>query len=103
MQNTLKSTAVFTGLGLHSGAPVRMVVHPAPADHGIWFRRTDVTAGDALIPARWDAVVPSKLCTLVANAAGAQRFDHRTCDGGPGRLRHPQCADRDRRPGSADP
>ena len=24
-----------------------------------------------MIPARWDAVVPSKLCTLVANAAGA--------------------------------
>lgn len=47
-----------------------MTVHPASADYGIWFRRTDVTDRDALIPARWNAVVPSRLCTLVANAAG---------------------------------
>ncbi|SEN27978.1 UDP-3-O-[3-hydroxymyristoyl] N-acetylglucosamine deacetylase [Gemmobacter aquatilis] len=71
VQNTLKSAAVFEGLGLHSGAPVRMVVTPAAADSGIWFRRTDLPAGEALIAARWDTVVPSKLCTLVANAAGA--------------------------------
>ncbi len=70
MQHTLKSEVVFVGTGLHSGAPVRMVVKPASADYGIWFRRTDVALGDTLIPARWDAVVPSKLCTLVANAAG---------------------------------
>jgi len=71
VQNTLKSAAVFTGLGLHSGQPVRMVVRPASADYGIWFRRTDLASGDAMIPARWDAVVPSKLCTLVANPSGA--------------------------------
>lgn len=71
VQNTLKSAAVFEGLGLHSGAPVRMVVNPAAADSGIWFRRTDLPASEALIAARWDTVVPSKLCTLVANAAGA--------------------------------
>ncbi|MFV0491610.1 MAG: UDP-3-O-acyl-N-acetylglucosamine deacetylase [Pseudorhodobacter sp.] len=70
MQTTLKSDAIFTGTGLHSGQPVRMVVKPASADYGIWFRRTDITQGDAMIPARWDAVVPSRLCTLVANAAG---------------------------------
>lgn len=71
MQHTLKTKVVFSGQGLHSGAPVLMTVHPAPADHGIWFRRSDVAlSGDALIPARWDAVVPSKLCTLVANDAG---------------------------------
>ncbi len=34
------------------------------------FRRNDIATGDVMIPARWDAVVPSKLCTLVANAAG---------------------------------
>lgn len=70
MQNTLRSPATFTGFGLHSGAPVRMVVRPASADYGIWFRRTDVTDRDAMIPARWDAVVPSRLCTLVENATG---------------------------------
>lgn len=70
VQNTLKSAVTFNGTGLHSGAPVRMVVRPASADYGIWFRRTDVTDRDALVPARWDAVVPSRLCTLIENAAG---------------------------------
>ena len=72
MQRTLKSAATFEGLGLHGGKPVRMVVRPAPAGHGIVFRRTDVAAGDALVPARWDAVVQSRLCTLVQNEAGVQ-------------------------------
>ncbi len=70
MQNTLKTTAVFKGYGLHSGAAVTMSVRPAPAGHGIWFLRSDLAGKTALIPALWDAVVPSKLCTLVANAAG---------------------------------
>ena len=69
MQNTLVRSVSFHGVGLHSGAPVTMVVHPADEDHGIWFRRTDLAA-NVLVPARWDAVVPSKLCTLIANAAG---------------------------------
>lgn len=70
MQNTLETAVTFYGFGLHSGANVRMVINPAPTDHGIWFRRTDVTDADALIPARWDAVVASRLCTLIANADG---------------------------------
>ncbi|WP_149588877.1 UDP-3-O-acyl-N-acetylglucosamine deacetylase [Tabrizicola flagellatus] len=71
MQYTLKHPAAFAGLGLHCGAPVRMVVHPAPADHGIWFRRTDVSSDrDAMVPARWDAVTPSRLCTVIENADG---------------------------------
>lgn len=69
MQNTLVRSVSFQGVGLHSGAPATMVVHPAAEDHGIWFRRTDLAA-NALVPAQWDAVVPSKLCTLIANAAG---------------------------------
>ncbi len=68
MQNTLQSAATFVGLGLHGGAEVRMIVKPADADHGIVFLRTDL---NERIVARWDAVVPSRLCTLVANANGA--------------------------------
>ncbi len=70
MQNTLSSSVRFTGRGLHSGAPVSMTVRPAPADHGIWFRRMDVVQGDALVPAVWTAVKSAKLCTLIANADG---------------------------------
>ena len=70
MQTTIRSAVTFKGVGLHSGAPVRMTIHPASANYGIWFRRTDVDSLDPLIPARWDAVVASRLCTLIANRAG---------------------------------
>lgn len=70
LQYSLKSMAVFQGRGLHSGAAVTLKIHPAPVGHGIWFLRSDVSAQDARIPATWDAVVPSKLCTLIANEAG---------------------------------
>lgn len=70
MQNTVKSSATFTGFGLHGGQPVRMVVRPAPVDHGIWFRRTDVADRDPRILARWDMVKPSRLCTVIENADG---------------------------------
>lgn len=71
VQNTLKSAVTFTGVGLHSGRAVTMTVRPASADYGIWFRRTDLTGIDSLIPAIWSAVTPSRLCTVVENAAGA--------------------------------
>jgi UDP-3-O-[3-hydroxymyristoyl] N-acetylglucosamine deacetylase len=70
VQNSLKSPAAFTGVGLHGGAPVRMVVHPAAADHGIWFRRTDLADRDPLVLARWDRVTPSRLCTVIENDDG---------------------------------
>ena len=49
-----------------------MTVGPASGEFGIWFRRTDLRGVDTLVPARWDAVVPSKLCTLIANDDGVQ-------------------------------
>ncbi|HEY0214747.1 MAG TPA: UDP-3-O-acyl-N-acetylglucosamine deacetylase [Paenirhodobacter sp.] len=70
MQTTLGSKVTFNGVGLHSGAPVRMVVNPAPTDHGYVFCRTDITDRDPLIVARWDTVTPSKLCTLIENQDG---------------------------------
>ncbi|WP_120505222.1 UDP-3-O-acyl-N-acetylglucosamine deacetylase [Sulfitobacter mediterraneus] len=70
MQNTIKSSISFTGKGLHSGAPATVTVRPAGAHHGIWFSRSDVLVGDRLIPARWDAVNRSPLCTKLENASG---------------------------------
>ncbi len=71
VQRTLKSSVTFQGVGLHSGRLAHLTVRPASADYGIWFRRSDILTGDALIPARWDAVQPSSLCTLLTNGKGA--------------------------------
>ena len=70
MQTTLDSAATFEGKGLHLGQPVSVVVRPAPADHGIIFRRMDVDASKADVPALWHRVIVSPLNTRIENAAG---------------------------------
>ena len=41
-QRTLKNTIRATGVGLHSGKKVLMILRPAPVDTGVVFRRTDL-------------------------------------------------------------
>ncbi|MGH9598800.1 MAG: UDP-3-O-acyl-N-acetylglucosamine deacetylase [Terracidiphilus sp.] len=42
LEQTISAPIEFTGVGLHSGAPVTMKLLPAPAGSGIVFRRTDL-------------------------------------------------------------
>ena len=65
-QQTLGNTISCTGVGLHSGRPVTLTLHPADEDAGIVFRRTDL---DHTMPARFDSVIDTRLCTVVAPAA----------------------------------
>ncbi len=62
-QQTLASSMECAGVGLHSGAPVRMRLHPADANAGIRFVRTDL--GGVVVPARYDAVANTRLCTVL--------------------------------------
>jgi len=41
-QHTLGKTAGFSGTSLHTGEKVSLKVHPAPADHGVKFKRKDL-------------------------------------------------------------
>jgi UDP-3-O-[3-hydroxymyristoyl] N-acetylglucosamine deacetylase len=41
-EQTIRTEIEFSGIGLHSGAPVSMRLIPAPAGSGIVFRRTDL-------------------------------------------------------------
>mgnify|MGYP003693910953 CR=1 FL=1 len=43
-QRTLKTTIKTTGVGLHTGARVEIVLRPAPPDTGIVFHRVDLAA-----------------------------------------------------------
>lgn len=70
MQQTLAKTISITDIGLHSGADITMTMHPAEAGHGIVFVRTDVTGKSNIIPAKWDHVVDTQLCTVIGNADG---------------------------------
>ncbi len=68
LQTTLKSSVTFSGTGLHTGRPVRLTIHPASAEYGIWFKRTDISDRNPMIPARWDAVSNTDLNTRISNS-----------------------------------
>lgn len=70
-QHTLRAAVTLTGVGVHSGAAATLIIQPAAANHGIVFVRSDITAHDNRIPARWDLVTDTRLCTVLKNAAGA--------------------------------
>ena len=69
MHTTLRSTVRLAGVGLHSGRPAHVAIGPAWRGHGIRFRRAD--RGGAELPALWDRVAPSELCTRLSAGAGA--------------------------------
>lgn len=71
-QKTLKREISCRGIGLHSGAAVRMTIGPAKAGEGIVFLRTDLPKGESLILARYDNVTDTKLCTTIENEFGAR-------------------------------
>ena len=75
-QRTIKNTIRATGVGLHSGNKVYMTLRPAPADHGIVFRRTDL-APVVEVPAAAGLVTETTLCTgLTCGEAKIQTVEH---------------------------
>ena len=63
-QRTLQRIVNCVGVGLHSGRTVSLTLKPADPGTGIRFRRFDL-AGAPEIPARWDHVVETSMCTTL--------------------------------------
>lgn len=63
-QHTLKEAITTTGVGLHSGARVRLQLRPAPVNTGIVFRRVDV---DPIVelPACADGVGDTRMASVL--------------------------------------
>ena len=71
-QRTLRGNAECSGIGVHSGEKVTLRLLPAPENSGITFVRTDLLNGARTIPARWDHVVETQLCTVIGNEHGGK-------------------------------
>jgi UDP-3-O-[3-hydroxymyristoyl] N-acetylglucosamine deacetylase len=63
-QRTVARTIRHTGIGLHSGRQIRLEIHPAAANSGIRFVRTDVHP-HVEIPAHPQAVFDTALATRI--------------------------------------
>ncbi len=67
-QVTLRDSAELSGVGVHSGSPVRIVLHPADVDTGYTFLRTGLENGrERLIQAQHGAVSATELCTIIGD------------------------------------
>jgi UDP-3-O-[3-hydroxymyristoyl] N-acetylglucosamine deacetylase len=64
MQRTIAEKISCTGIGLHSGQPVQLTLHPARAGSGVVFVRTDLPQ-PVEVPAIHSAVTSTRLATTL--------------------------------------
>ncbi len=70
-QTTLREDATVTGIGVHSGLPVTLTIHPADPNSGISFLRTGIDGGaDREVRADVRAVTATDFATVLGDADG---------------------------------
>ena len=75
-QRTLKNSIRATGVGLHTGAKVAMLLRPAAENTGIVFRRIDLPEPVDIVVAA-DRVGDTRLCSTIVNGkVGVATVEH---------------------------
>jgi UDP-3-O-[3-hydroxymyristoyl] N-acetylglucosamine deacetylase len=70
-QTTLGDVVAVSGVGVHSGLPVTLTLHPADADSGIIFVRTGLEGrGDREIRADFRSVTATDFATVLGDHSG---------------------------------
>jgi UDP-3-O-[3-hydroxymyristoyl] N-acetylglucosamine deacetylase len=70
-QTTLRNQAVVRGVGVHSGSPVTLTLHPAEADSGIVFVRCGTNGKrDRELKANFRAVIATEFATVLGDQSG---------------------------------
>src|SRR5216684_3129387 len=68
LQHTVSKTASLSGTSLHTGEKVTLKLHPAPADHGIKFRRKDLQ-DEPTIDAKIDNLKTGERATTIGEGS----------------------------------
>jgi UDP-3-O-[3-hydroxymyristoyl] N-acetylglucosamine deacetylase len=70
-QTTLREHVAVTGIGVHSGWPATVTLHPAQADTGIVFVRCGANGGkDRELPANFGSVTATEFATVLGDSSG---------------------------------
>src|SRR5436189_993480 len=69
-QATLRSQATVTGVGVHSGLPVSLILGPAPVDAGFVFIRTGLDGCDREVQASAQSVIATEFATVLGDREG---------------------------------
>ena len=70
-QKTIKNSVSFSGVGLHSGKPVKICVKPSSPDTGIVFKRIDLKDNNLVYP-NFMNVSNTALNTTISNSNGVK-------------------------------
>ena len=70
-QTTLAKKISFSGIGIHTGAPVNLNVLPSSPNTGIIFKRVDLPENNIIIP-NFENVSEATLCTTISNQHGVK-------------------------------
>lgn len=65
-QKTIATPVKCSGVGVHSGKGVDVIINPAPANHGIKFVRVDLP-NSPCVPARFNKVVDTSQATVIGS------------------------------------
>ena len=69
-QTTLRDQIAVSGVGVHSGVPVTLTIHPADADTGIVFSRSDEQGREREVRADYRSVTATELATVLGDLSG---------------------------------
>ena len=75
-QSTIKESVSVDGTGLHTGKKVRLTFHPAPIDHGLVFRRTDLDESPLVRPLCRFVVDTNRGTTIEENGVQVLTVEH---------------------------
>jgi UDP-3-O-[3-hydroxymyristoyl] N-acetylglucosamine deacetylase/3-hydroxyacyl-[acyl-carrier-protein] dehydratase len=75
-QKTIEKSAKLSGIGLHTGHQVTMVFHPAPANHGVKFKRVDVEGQPVIDADVFKVTDVSRGTTLEDNGVKVATVEH---------------------------
>jgi UDP-3-O-[3-hydroxymyristoyl] N-acetylglucosamine deacetylase len=68
-QKTIKKKITLSGIGLHSGLKVNLIIKPADPNTGIVFKRVDIKNNNIVIPNLFN-VSSAVFCTTISNEHG---------------------------------
>ncbi len=76
-QSTLRRSATVSGIGVHSGRPASLTIHPAEAGSGICFQRVNGDDGHDPVRAHYTNVSTTDFCTVVGvNGSSVATIEH---------------------------
>jgi UDP-3-O-[3-hydroxymyristoyl] N-acetylglucosamine deacetylase/3-hydroxyacyl-[acyl-carrier-protein] dehydratase len=75
-RRTIERSITLEGVGLHLGVPVRLTFHPAPPNHGVVFRRSDLDGAPTIAARAENALLTQRRTQLGEDPISVHTVEH---------------------------